>query len=398
MDKSTGLSGGAQPSSISRGSAEGLRIALFSGNYNCVRDGANKALNKLVAFLLEEGAEVRVYSPTSPTPAFEPAGELVSVPSFPIPGRPEYRVAPRLTPALKEDIRQFRPTHFHLSAPDWLGTGAQAFARTLGVPIVTSLHTRFETYLDYYNLGLLKGWMRRRLDRFYGNSDYILAPNKAIAEEFRAKGLGHKVGIWGRGVNRTIFSPERRSLAWRRERGYRDDTPILLFFGRLVAEKGLDTFADVIEALNARGHGIRPLVVGAGPAADLLATRLPDAVFTGHLDGPALGEAIASADILINPSITEAFGNVNLEAMASGLAVVSADVDSARALIRDGEHGLLVSPSNVSAYVETLEGLLQDPDLRRGLGRRAEAESARYLWPAILANVVEAYRITEAQA
>ena len=129
--------------------AEGLIIALFSGNYNCVRDGANKALNKLVAFLISEGAQVRVYSPTSARPAFQPAGDLVSVPSFPLPGRAEYRLAPRLPRSIKRDIERFAPTHFHLSAPDWLGTSAQAFAARLGVPVVASLHTRFEAYLEY---------------------------------------------------------------------------------------------------------------------------------------------------------------------------------------------------------------------------------------------------------
>ena len=395
MNETMGLSVGTQPCASVHASAQGLRIALFSGNYNCVRDGANKALNKLVAFLLEEGAEVRVYSPTSPTPAFEPAGDLVSVPSFPIPGRSEYRIAPRLTRALKDDISRFAPTHFHLSAPDWLGTSAQDFARTLGVPVVTSLHTRFETYLDYYNLGFLKGWMERRLDRFYGASDYILCPNAAIAEEFRAKGLGEKVGIWGRGVNRAIFSPSHRSLDWRRAQGYADDKPIVLFFGRLVTEKGLDTFADTIEGLRARGHDVRPLIVGDGPAGDAMKARLPGALFAGHLHGPDLGRAIASADILVNPSVTEAFGNVNLEAMASGLAIVSADVDSARALIRDGEHGLLVHPEGPGAYINAVQRLLRDPALRSDLGQQAAAESANYLWPAVLAAVVEAYRITQ---
>ena len=123
-----------------------LRIALFSGNYNIVRDGANKALNRLVDFLLERGAAVRIYSPTTDRPAFAPSGDLVSVPSLPIPRRSDYRLALGLTAAIRADIRRFRPTHFHLSCPDLLGTQAQMFARELGVPVVASMHTRFETY------------------------------------------------------------------------------------------------------------------------------------------------------------------------------------------------------------------------------------------------------------
>src|SRR5689334_4977700 len=110
-------------------SAAGLRIAIFSGNYNCVRDGSNRALNRLAQYLLDRGADVRIYSPTIESPAFEPVGDLVSIPSFAIPMRREYRIAPRLTKAAREDIKRFNPTHFHLSAPDWLGTSAQAFAK-----------------------------------------------------------------------------------------------------------------------------------------------------------------------------------------------------------------------------------------------------------------------------
>jgi len=385
----------ATPSAASAGIAEGLRIALFSGNYNCVRDGANKALNKLVAFLIEEGAAVRVYSPTSPKPAFEPSGDLISVPSFPLPGRSEYRVAPRLTRKIKEDVRRFDPTHFHLSAPDFLGTSAQNFAKSLGVPIVASLHTRFEAYLEYYNLSLLSGWMQRRLDRFYGGSDYILTPNEALADGFRAKGMGSKVGIWGRGVNRNIFNPARRDMVWRRGRGYGDEEPVVLFFGRLVAEKGLDVFADMIHLLEGRGRKLRPLVVGEGPAYAMIKSRLPTACFTGHLEGPDLGRAVASADILVNPSVTEAFGNVNLEAMASGLAVVSADVDSARALATHENEALLVSPKDPEAYADAVELLIEHPDMRRQFGERARAASADYVWPKILASVVAAYRLTD---
>jgi glycosyltransferase involved in cell wall biosynthesis len=376
--------------------AAGLRIALFSGNYNCVRDGANKALNRLVAFLLANGAAVRVYSPTAPRPAFAPAGDLVSVPSFGIPTRSEYRVAPFLTRAIRRDIEAFAPTHVHLSAPDWLGTGAQRFARRLGVPVVASLHTRFETYLEYYRLGFLSGWMTRRLDRFYRNSDLILAPNGPIAEEFRARGWDNQVRIWSRGVNRDTFSPDRRSEKWRRAHGFAAEDCVLLFFGRLVHEKGLDMFAAAVERLAAQGVAPRLLVVGDGPARGWIEARLPGAVFTGHLEGPDLGRAVASADILVNPSVTEAFGNVNLEAMAAGLAIVSADVASARALIEPGRSGLLVAPRDAQAYADAVAALVADPGKRQLLGRAASRSAAAYNWHDVLCEVVEAYRLIEA--
>lgn len=378
-------------------SAAGLRVALFSGNYNCVRDGANRALNRLVAHLIARGAAVRVYSPTAPVPAFPPAGDLVSVPSIGIPGRPEYRIALGLPAAIRRDIAAFAPTHFHVSCPDFLGMRAVAFARTLGVPVIASMHTRFETYPSYYGLDFLTGTIKRRLTRFYSRSNHVLAPNPQCAEDLGEFGAtAERLHIWGRGVDRSVFSPGRRDEAWRTAQGYGEDDPVILFFGRLVQEKGLDVFAATIAELERRGRHVRPLFVGEGPARAWVEEKLPDAVFTGHLDGMDLGRAVASADILVNPSVTEAFGNVNLEAMASGLAVVSADVGSAQALIENGKQGLLVEPKDPNAYADAVETLIRFPARRKRLAQAAAEASAAYNWSDILDSVISVYRLAAA--
>ena len=129
-----------------------LRIALFSGNYNYVRDGANQALNRLVEYLLRQGAQVRVYAPTTATPAFEPAGELISLPSIPIPGRPEYRLSGGVNRRIRRDLAAFKPNVVHVSAPDLSGHRAVNWARKQRLPILASVHTRFETYFRYYNM------------------------------------------------------------------------------------------------------------------------------------------------------------------------------------------------------------------------------------------------------
>jgi glycosyltransferase involved in cell wall biosynthesis len=382
-----------RPEDVRRAGAEGLRIALFSGNYNCVRDGANRALNRLVAHLLDRRAAVRVYSPTSDNPAFAPAGELVSVRSIRIPGRSEYRLATGLPAAIRADLEAFAPTHVHLSCPDILGGRAQGWARARGIPAVASLHTRFETYPAYYGLHFLVPPIVARQRYFYSRCDRVLAPNPAMAEHLQTYGVAaDRIRIWGRGVDHTLFDPALRSSDWRREQGYEADEPILLFFGRLVLEKGLDVFAATIEALRARGHRLRPLVIGEGPAREWLEARLPEALYTGHLDGEALGRAVASADILVNPSVTEAFGNVNLEAMAAGLAIVSADVGSASALIDHGRTGLLVAPTDPAAFADAAEALLADRQRRARLGGAARQASLAYNWPDILDTVIDAYK------
>ena len=372
--------------------AAGLRVALFSGNYNYTRDGANKALNRLVGHLLDHGAAVRVYSPTGKRPAFDPVGDLVSVPSIAIPGRSEFRLALGLPGRIAEDVRNFAPNVIHVSAPDWLGTGAQRLAGEMGVPIVASMHTRFETYLDFYGLRGLRQWAVNRQRDFYCASDRVLVPNGASKKDLRAMGVPvERIGIWSRGVEHDVFNPARRDLAWRRTLGYSNDDIVLLFFGRLVREKGIATFVRTIAELRRRGLAVRPLIVGDGPARAEMEAQVGEAVFLGHLDGADLGRAVASADILLNPSLTEAFGNVNLEAMAAGICVVSANVGSASAIIAHGKDGLLIDP-DPGSFADAIERLASDRIARKRIGRNAIATAQCYQWSEVLDDVVRSYR------
>jgi len=370
-----------------------LRVALFSGNYNYTLDGANKTLNRLVDHLERvEGFKVRVYSPTSPTPAFEPKGELVSVPSIPIPTRSDYRMAVGLPPATRRDVEAFRPDIVHLSAPDLLGMGAQKLARRIGAPVVASLHTLFESYLDYYALGWLKPALERRLHAFYDGCDYVLTPTRAVGENLAAAGVCADMRVWARGVDGELFHPARRNLDWRRACGFADDQTVVVFLGRLVMEKGLAIFAEAVAQAQAKGRRIGVLVIGDGPARAWFQERMPGAVFTGFQSGEALARALAGGDIMLNPSKTESFGNVTLEAMACGLAVVAADAVSPRALLRDGETGLLCPADDAGAYAAAVRSLADDVQRRRAMGRAAREASGRYQWSEILAGVAGVYR------
>ena len=144
-----------------------LRIALFSGNYNMVTDGANKALNRLVGYLLAQGAAVRVYSPTVAEPAFAPTGDLVSLPSLAFPGRAEYRMPLRLTGRVRRDLAQFAPNVVHVSSPDPAAHRAVSWARARGLPVLSSVHTRFDTYPRYYNMAWIEPVLTALLRRFY---------------------------------------------------------------------------------------------------------------------------------------------------------------------------------------------------------------------------------------
>jgi phosphatidylinositol alpha 1,6-mannosyltransferase len=368
-----------------------VRVALFSGNYNYLREGANRALNELAAYLESRaGCRVRAYSPIAASPAFEPAGTLVPVPSIRLPVRGEFRLALGLPRAVRADIARFRPDIVHVSTPDILGTRAQTFARALGVPVVASMHTRFESYLQYYGLGWLRPLAEAHLRRFYRRADHVLAPTPALVAELKALRGDDRASLWSRGIDRERFSPERRDMEWRRTHGFADDDLVVLFFGRLVREKGIDIFVAVLRELQARVPA-KALVIGAGPAADLF-DALPGARLAGHLEGAELARAVACADVMLTPSTTETFGQVVLEAMASGVPVVGADAPSARALLSDGRTGLLCPPRDVAAYVAAIERLAASPQRRAAMGAAAREASAAYSWDAASESVARVYR------
>lgn len=372
--------------------ASDLRIAVFSGNYNYVRDGANQALNRLMRSALDAGAQVRVYSPTTATPAFAPTGDLVSVPSWHMPGgRGEYRLAKGLPQAVRRDLADWRPSLVHVAAPDILGHRAVSWARRQNIACIASLHTRFETYPRYYGIGFIEPLLVRLQTRFYNRVDQVMVPSPSMAALLRDWGVTSRIGIWSRGINHERFNPGRRDNGWRRRLGIGDDEIAVGFLGRLVLEKGLGVFAQVIAALKQRGVPHRVLVIGEGPARGWFAERVPEAVFTGFQGGDDLGRAVAGMDIFFMPSITETFGNVTTEAMAAGVPVVAADATGSVDLVQHGVTGFLVPPQHVTAYADAIQRLIEDPELRASAGRAGHARVRGYEWEQVNAAMIDAY-------
>jgi phosphatidylinositol alpha 1,6-mannosyltransferase len=371
--------------------ASDLRIALFSGNYNYVRDGANQALNLLMGHAIAQGATVRVYSPTTDTPAFEPTGDLVSVPAFPVPGgRGEYKIARGLK-AVQPDLEAFRPNIVHVSAPEILGHRAVTWARSNGVASVASVHTRFETYPQYYGIGFVAPLLIKALTRFYNRFDVVMPTGRGMIELLQGWGVDRPMRIWSRGVYHDKFNPGMRSLEWRRSLGIADDEVVIGFLGRLVLEKGLDVFADVIKRLQDRGVKHRVMVIGEGPARQWFADRVPDAVFTGFQAGADLSRAVASMDVFFNPSITESFGNVTLEAMASGVAVVAAIATGPVGMVEENVSGILCDPKDMDAYADALTRFATDHDFRRSAGQAGLELAKSYQWDRINQKVIDTY-------
>jgi len=369
-----------------------LRVALFSGNYNYVRDGANQALNRLVDYLLRQGVKVRIYSPTVAEPAFAATGEIVDIPAVPIPGRTEYRMPLMLPARVRRDLAEFNPNVVHVSSPDFVGHRAVSWARRHKIAAVASVHTRFDTYLAYYHLQALEPLARGIMRRFYHRCEVVLAPAESTAAILRAQRMNRDISIWARGIDRHQFNPERRDMEWRRGLGIGDDEMVIAFLGRVVMEKGLDVFADAIHAFQSLGLKHRVLVIGEGPARPWFAEQLPQAIFLGEQTGDHLGRALASADVFFNPSITEAFGNVTLEAMACALPVLAAESTGATNLVRSGVTGLLVDGTEPEEFADALARYARDPGLRHRHGAAGLKFAKTMDWDNINAAAIRAYK------
>ena len=369
----------------------GMRIAFFTGAYNHIADGVSLTLNRLVAFLVREGAVVRVYAPTARIPALQHAGTLVPVPSVSAPGRPEYRISLGTGWSAHENLTDFAPHLFHIATPDLLGLAALRMARASGTPVVASYHTHFASYLKYYRLDMLEPATWSYLRWFYRQCHAIYVPSRSMMEVLESHGIDGNLRLWPRGVDWSLFTPARRSARWRESFAIDAATPAVTFVSRLVQEKGLDIVVDVMRRLRDKGLVHKAVLVGDGPERGALEESLPDAVFTGHLTGEALATAYASSDIFLFPSDTETFGNVTLEALASGLPAVVANATGSNDLVENGMNGFLASPRNSQSFFEHVERLIVNPDLRQEMGTRARAGAQAYDWEYALAQMISYY-------
>lgn len=369
-----------------------LRIALFTGNYNHIEDGVSRTLGRLVGYLETEGHEVLVMGPTVDDPPMDQPGTFAAAPSLPIPGRPEYRFTTGFPRALRQRVEAFRPHIAHIATPDVLGHRAVTWARHEGLPIVATYHTHFASYLDYYGLALGEPALWAVARRFYNRCDEVYVPTPTMEEALSAHGIETELRLWPRGIEIDQFSPDHRSADWRSAHGFSPTDIVVAFVSRLVKEKGLDVYAEAVRQLQAGGAPVRALVVGDGPEREAVQRELPHAVYTGHLSGPDLARAYASSDLFLFPSATETFGNVTLEAMASGLPVVCADAAGSRSLVRHEVTGFLCPPNETARFVAAAGRLAADAALRAEMGAAARRDASGYSWPAVLSRMVDYYR------
>ena len=373
-----------------------LRVALFTGNYNHVQDGVSLTLNRLVKYLEDNGIPVLVFGPSSDHPDLEHSGELVPIPSIPmlVPGRTEYRVTTHFPASAKKRLEEFNPTLIHVASPDSLGISALKWAKKNGVSKVTSYHTHFLSYAKYYALILMPiKWPFKWMNKwFYKQFEHVYVPSESMIEELHREGIYGNMKIWSRGIDTERFNPAKRDMDWRRSVGFDDDDIVVTFVSRLVWEKELRTYIESVKKLQEKNPRIRALVVGDGNAKKEAQELLPNACFTGFLEGEELARAYASADVFLFPSHTETFGNVTLEAMASGLPCIVADAIGSKSLVDDGVNGFWAEQENTEDFTKQLAKVVEDSDLRAKMGKISREMSLEYQWESINAGLVNNYK------
>ena len=383
----------AYPDRYHNAAALPRRILLTSGSYHHIVDGVTLTLNRLVAHLEAHGIEVMVVAPTANPSPMEPTGRFCPVPSVTLPGRREYRVSTIIPPRLRREIARFRPDLIHVATPDFVGRWAMGYGRMRSIPVVATYHTDFMAYLGYYGLASLESTLLGYLRYFYRRCDIVCVPSRSMIDRLVDRGIDGRMRIWGRGVETDRFAPVHRSRTWRGGLGVDERVPVINFTGRLVLEKNVMALPDISRRLDNKGTPYRMVVVGEGPARARLEAAMPRAIFTGRLEAEALATAYASSDLFCFPSESETFGNVLLEAMASGLPSVAVAATGSADLVLENRTGFLTDPSDgADGLSSAVARLASNPDLRVRMSHAARAHAMSYRWETILDSMLAHYR------
>jgi len=355
-----------------------LKIALVSETFPPEVNGVSMTLGRLSDGLRRRGHSVSIVRPRQKMERADhlPPGSLLA-PGLPIPRYAELRFGLPVQRRLIALWRAQRPDVVHIATEGPLGFSALAAARRLGIPAVSSFHTNFHSYSRHYGFGWLKRGIIAYLRWFHNRTAMTLAPTAHLATELRTQGF-HDVEILARGVDSALFSPARRSALLRLHWDARPDAPVCLVVSRLAPEKNLELAFQAFAAIRADWPQARMVCVGAGPAALTLARRHPEALFCGVRTGIDLAAHYASADLFLFPSLTETYGNVVGEALASGLPVVAFDHAAASELIENGRNGWRAAPGDRQAFIALSRNAARQV-MRAGFDRGACVESVRQL-------------------
>jgi glycosyltransferase involved in cell wall biosynthesis len=369
-----------------------LRIALVTETFPPEVNGVAMTIGRMLEGLLKRGHEVQLVrprqrageQPRESEDLFEPPRLTeILVSGVPLPRYAGLRMGTFATGKLRGTWRAARPDIVHVVTEGPLGWSALVAARQLGVPATSDFHTNFHSYSAHYGVGFLKGAIGAYLRCFHRRSLCTFVPTRQLRDELVRAGYG-KLSVVARGVDTRLFHPQRRSAALRARWGASPNGPVVIYVGRIAPEKNLRLLLESFAAIQRLRPGARLVLVGDGPSRARLERDHPEHIFAGMRCGEDLAAHYASGDLFLFPSTTETFGNVTIEAMASGLAVAAYDYAAAREHIVHGDSGLLAAFDDATAFERAALELAAEPGRIAALGRNARRAAERIDWEGVI--------------
>jgi glycosyltransferase involved in cell wall biosynthesis len=374
-----------QPTLFQRLPQQALRIAVATETYSPEINGVARTVGLMVDALLARGHQVELIRPRQSSDADRsPSTNRLGFDErltrgFPIPKYPELQLGFAGAGRLIKAWRERRPDVVHLVTEGPLGWSALRAARRLGIPVVSDFHTNFHEYSRHYGFGWVAGLVTGYLRALHNRTDCTFVPTHEMRDRLHALGF-RALAVVGRGIDTELFSPAKRSAELRRSWHCENDTPVVLYVGRLAAEKNLRLFVESVRAARWQRPDLRVVIVGDGPMGRNLRAENPDFLFAGMRTGEDLAAHYASADLFVFPSLSETFGNVTMEALASGLAVVAFDYAAAREHMVHGHNGLVALCDDPIAFRRHTQRLVASLHEMQKLRRRARLTAECLSW------------------
>ena len=363
-----------------------LTLSLVTETYPPEINGVAMTLSRFVTGLQQRGHRLHLVRPRQPAtaPAADTDPPTLTVGGLHLPLYPDLQLGLPAGRRIRRAWESLRPDIVYIATEGPLGWSALNAARVLDIPVVTGFHTNFHSYSGHYHLGLLMPLVKRYLRHFHRRGRCTLAPSPEVCEALSADGFG-RMQVLPRGVDTALFDPARRSPELRRQWGLEEADMAVLYVGRVAAEKNIHEALAAFRRIQQRRPEARFIIVGDGPLRTTLARAHPDLIFCGMQTGTALAAHFASADLFLFPSRTETFGNVTLEAMASGLPVVAYDYAAAAMHIRDGSNGVRVALDRPGEFACRAEQLAAwEPRRLSTLGQAARAHTEGLGWDRVV--------------
>ena len=366
-----------------------LHIAFVTETYPPEVNGVSMTVARVIEGMRFRGHHVqlvRLRQSTADAPVHTDAYDEVLMRGLPIPRYPDLKMGLPQTGALLDLWSAHRPDLVHIATEGPLGWSALRAARRLGVPVSSDFRTNFHAYAQHYGISLLKRPVLAYLRYFHSRTACTMVPTESLRRQLAEQGF-RDLSVVARGVDTVRFHPDKRSTELRRLWGVSDDDTVVLCVGRLAPEKNLNDLVSAYQAMRRIQPRTRLVIVGDGPARQALQAACPQAILAGSRTGEDLPVYYASADAFLFPSLTETFGNVTPEAMASGLPVLAYDYAAAAQLIEPGDNGLLATYGAAPDLISLAERLVADPQHARRMGVAARRTAERLGWDTVIGQV-----------